>query len=220
VWWAGAATWKPFRLRGRCSSTAARHSLTGPCGISGARPASRRRRNRIRGEDYEREDQALKPLRDALHMGVRAYVGAPSESDGSPSYCASSPPGRLVSVSARTRRLERSEMAQDQVAHRPPAWAVEGDFGPKRRSEPADALTAASRRQDERLESSADGIGPAVAEHQWDATGGFDGSVGFDPGRSRLSGRRRSGGVQPVTRNDSVRRCLCLTQAPLRTPGR
>jgi hypothetical protein len=46
--------------------------------------------------------------------------------------------------------------------------------------------------------------------------------VPLDPTRasSRLSGRRGSAGDQPVTTNDSMRRCLCLTQAPLRTPGR
>jgi len=92
-----------------------------------------------------------------------------------------------------TRRLERSEIAQDRVADRPAAWAVEGDFGPKRRSEPADALAAASRRQDERLESSADVIGPAVAEHQRDAAGGFDGSFGFDPGEKQALGPSRLG---------------------------
>jgi hypothetical protein len=111
-------------------------------------------------------------------------------------------------------------MAQDRVAYRPAAWAVEGDFGAKRRSERADALTAASRRRDERLESSADVSGLAVAEDEGDAAGGFDGSVGFDPGEKQALGASQSGGVQPVTRNDSVRRCLCLTQAPLRTPGR
>jgi hypothetical protein len=74
------------------------------------------------------------------------------------------------------------------VAYGPAAWAVEGDFGAKRRSEPADALAAASRRQDEQLESSADVIGLAVGEHQRDAAGGFDGSVGFDPGEKQALG--------------------------------
>jgi hypothetical protein len=130
-------------------------------------------------------------------------------------HLAARAPGVGVSL---TRRLGRREMAQDRVAYRPAAWAVEGDFGAKRRSEPADALAAAGRWQDERLESAADVIGPAVAEHQRDAPGGLVPSDSIRA-RSRLSGRRRSGGVQPVTRNDSVRRCLCLTQAPLRTPG-
>jgi len=46
---------------------------------------------------------------------------------------------------------------------------VERDDGPQRRREAADALTATSRRQDERLEPSPYVIGLAVAEDEGDA---------------------------------------------------
>ena len=85
-------------------------------------------------------------------------------------------------------RLERSDGAQDRVAHGPAGWAVEGDVGPQRRLEATDALATPSRGQDEGLEPSPDVIGLAAAEHQRNATGGFDGSVGSDPGEQQALG--------------------------------
>jgi hypothetical protein len=93
---------------------------------------------------------------------------------------------------------------------------VEGNVGPQSRPEAADALAAPSRGQDEGLElaptssawpsARASGVLPAGSR------------IPSDPTRasSRLSGRRGSAAVQPVTKKDSVRRCLCLTQALLR----
>src|SRR5688572_16904665 len=85
---------------------------------------------------------------------------------------------------ARAGRLERSDGAEDRVAHRSSRRAVERDDGPQLGRQATDALAPASRRQRQPLELSPDVLGLAVAEHQRDATGGFDGSVGFDPGEN------------------------------------
>ena len=97
---------------------------------------------------------------------------------------------------------------------------MERHRGPQCRRQAADALTAPSRRQDKRLELSSDVIGLAIGEHE--GTLPADSRPPSGPARasSRLSGRLRSAADQPLTRNDSVRRCLCFTQAPLRAPGR
>jgi hypothetical protein len=47
-----------------------------------------------------------------------------------------------------------------------------------------------------------------------DASGGLEASVGFDPREEQALGPPWTGRDQPLTRNDSVRRCLCLTHAP------
>ena len=82
--------------------------------------------------------------------------------------------GRRLAV---VGRLERSDGAQDRVAHGPAGWAVESDVGPQRRRQAADALTAPSRRQDERPELAPDLIGLAVGEDERNAAGRFEASV-------------------------------------------
>jgi hypothetical protein len=102
--------------------------------------------------------------------------------------------GRITRAwSQAAGRLARSDGAQDRVAHRPAGWAVEGDVGPQRRREAADALAAPSRRQDERLEPASDVVAPAVAEDERDAAGGLQRSVGSDPGEQQALGASRLG---------------------------
>lgn len=112
------------------------------------------------------------------------------------------------------------EGAEDRVAHWPLRRAVESDGRPDPRYQAADALAAPSGRQDERLDLTPGVIGLAVCECEGDAAGGLWGSIRYGACEHRPSGLRRSGGDQPLTRNVSVRRCLCLTQAPFREPGR
>jgi hypothetical protein len=117
-------------------------------------------------------------------------------------------------------RFERGDGAEQRVAHWAAGWAVEGDVGPQRRREAADALAAAGRRQPESLESSPDFSGLGFAQDERDASGGLEAAVGSDAGEQQALGpaplARRTAGNQERL----VRRCLCLTQAPLRAPGR
>jgi hypothetical protein len=62
---------------------------------------------------------------------------------------------------------------------------VEGNVGPQRRLEAADALAAPSRWQDERLEPSPDLIGLAVAEDERDTADGLERSLGSEPGEQQ-----------------------------------
>jgi hypothetical protein len=64
--------------------------------------------------------------------------------------------------------------------------AVEGDVGPQRRRQAADALAAPSRRQDERLEPAPHLIGLAVGEDERGAPGWLEASVRSDPCDPRL----------------------------------
>jgi hypothetical protein len=84
---------------------------------------------------------------------------------------------RAWSRSALAGRLDRSDRAQDRVAHGAAGWAVEGDVGPQRRGQAADALTAPSGRQDERLELAPHLIGLAVGEDERGAPGWLEASV-------------------------------------------
>jgi hypothetical protein len=77
----------------------------------------------------------------------------------------------------RAGRLDRSDRAQERVAHGPAGWAVEGDVGPQRRRQAADALAAPSRRQEERLELAPRLIGLAVGEDERGAPGWLEASV-------------------------------------------
>jgi hypothetical protein len=71
--------------------------------------------------------------------------------------------------------------AEYGIAHRPSEWAVEHEGGPQLGLKPADALTAASGRQHQPLELSPHFIGVAVRQHERDAPGRFEASVGSGP---------------------------------------
>jgi hypothetical protein len=82
---------------------------------------------------------------------------------------------------ARPWRLERSDGAEDRIAHRSTCRAVERDGHPQLGRQAANALAAASRRQHQPRELSPDLIGLAVGEHEGNTPGRLERSVGSGP---------------------------------------